>query len=432
MKLAAFASTFIGALLTHTGVMVISYTLHLILARNAGVSEYGVYAYLYSWVSVCALLGVFGFDLAQKKYVPTYFESCDWPRLRGLLFVSIVIPIVISIVLSAGLSYVFRDVLAVTESLRSVSLYAVALVPLVVWVRILQSQLVAFKRPVLAQVPEGIVQQGLMVILMACGSFYALFHVTAKNIFISLIGLTAVVGLLATIYVFKKVYPAELNGRHSSLSHYKMWLSVAIPSAGMSVTALLLKQTDTLMLGAMQGTRESGIYVVASKVAALVSVPLTVANIIIVPYISSYYYSEDRYRLQKYLTRSMRISGAVAVCAGLFVWVLGGSVLRLFGDEFAAGLPALKILVLGNIADVLVGSVGFILMVTGHQWYAFKVLFLMVLLNVLLNYLLIEKLGMHGAALSTAFVTVMWNLILLFAVYTKVNVNPAIFRLTRM
>ena len=85
------------------------------------------------------------------------------------------------------------------------------------------------------------------------------------------------------------------------------------------------------------------------------------------------------------------------------------------------------ILIGGTAVSALSGSVGFLMVMTKHQKEASVIITVSAVLNVVLNVLLIPRLGLVGAAVSTAATTVLWNLIMLVFVQRRLNINSTVF-----
>ena len=83
---------------------------------------------------------------------------------------------------------------------------------------------------------------------------------------------------------------------------------------------------------------------------------------------------------------------------GVALVVLGDAILGLFGPGFAGGFAPMVILIGGHCVAVAAGSVGFLLVMTGHQREAAAAMGAVVVLNVVLNALLIPRFGAQGAA----------------------------------
>jgi O-antigen/teichoic acid export membrane protein len=104
---------------------------------------------------------------------------------------------------------------------------------------------------------------------------------------------------------------------------------------------------------------------------------------------------------------------------------LPGLVLTIFGSEFRDGSSALTILALGQFVNVATGSVGYILIMTGHERTERNIAASFVLINAILNFILIPRLGIEGAALATATSLALRNLTAYFVLRYKRLIGPA-------
>jgi O-antigen/teichoic acid export membrane protein len=68
-----------------------------------------------------------------------------------------------------------------------------------------------------------------------------------------------------------------------------------------------------------------------------------------------------------------------------------------------------------------------VLQMTGQQNLAAKGLAIAAVLNVALNAALIPAFGPLGAAFAPGASIILWNILLLFGVVHKLNINPTIF-----
>ncbi|NET61320.1 MAG: hypothetical protein F6K47_35890 [Symploca sp. SIO2E6] len=108
--------------------------------------------------------------------------------------------------------------------------------------------------------------------------------------------------------------------------------------------------------------------------------------------------------------------------------VFSQPVLGIFGSEFMVASWQLKILVLGNLVSAWCGSVGYLMVMTGHQNKSVVVFVSATIINIVLNAIAIPLFGAVGAAMATAFTTALWNIWLSFLVVKHVGVSPLVFR----
>jgi O-antigen/teichoic acid export membrane protein len=108
---------------------------------------------------------------------------------------------------------------------------------------------------------------------------------------------------------------------------------------------------------------------------------------------------------------------------GAFV-LLGGPILRLvFGADFGAADVALAVVSVGQLANVATGSVGVLLVMTGHQREAALGTAAGAVLNVGLAIALIPALGAIGAAVAAAASTIVSNVLLVVVVRRKLQLD---------
>ena len=89
----------------------------------------------------------------------------------------------------------------------------------------------------------------------------------------------------------------------------------------------------------------------------------------------------------------------------------------LFGEEFKTGTLALMFLTTGQFVNAASGSVALILGMTGKEKFASYVILIATIINFMLNFVLIPKLGINGAAVASMVGLMFWNIIFLIYIY---------------
>jgi O-antigen/teichoic acid export membrane protein len=154
----------------------------------------------------------------------------------------------------------------------------------------------------------------------------------------------------------------------------------------------------------------------------LVSFPLTTSSVVLAPEIARLHAQNHTAALQRLLTRSTLLTLLPAGLAAL-VLVLGGRLIlgSVFGPAFEAASGALAILAIGQLFNSAAGPVGLFLSMTGHEKDALNGIIMSAVLNLVLNAVLIPPFGIVGSAIATAFSYLMWNLLLAFVLYRRLN-----------
>jgi O-antigen/teichoic acid export membrane protein len=215
--------------------------------------------------------------------------------------------------------------------------------------------------------------------------------------------------------------------RHSRpVFSVKQWLFVSLPLLFIDGSLIVLNQTDTLMIGAFLGTRDVGIYGAAFKTAAWVSFILVSVNAIAAPMFGTLYAQGDRQALQRLVSTIARWMFYPALLMALSLFMFANPLLSLFGPEFVAAKWSLAALSVGHLVNVGAGSVGYLLMMTGHHNQCAFVFACSALINIMLNLIGIPLFGILGAAIATALSMMLWNLWLNRLVVKYLGINPSI------
>ena len=168
-------------------------------------------------------------------------------------------------------------------------------------------------------------------------------------------------------------------------------------------------------------------YAVACRTADLVAFALAAINTIFIPHIAALHAQGDRSGLQAMVTTTSRWASLSALVVALPLFALPGLVLSVFGDAFASGSTALRILLLGQLVNATAGSVDPMLTMTGHERQAAVVLGGAAIGQIALCVALIPGFGAEGAAVANALTVVGWNLAMAALVWKKLRIVPSVF-----
>ena len=98
--------------------------------------------------------------------------------------------------------------------------------------------------------------------------------------------------------------------------------------------------------------------------------------------------------------------------------------MSIFGSDFEIGWPILVIGTIGQLVNCGVGSVGYLLQMSGHQRDLVKIQGVMAVVMIVLGFLLIPRWGIVGAAAAAAITNLVSNLWYLWEVRRKLAMSP--------
>lgn len=398
----------------------------VLLARWMGVRSYGIFTFVWTWITVLVLFGRLGVDKALIRYAPGYREAQRWQKLWGLLQFGgrLVMAVCVGLsVVGAVVAWWFRGGMPNGQLLTF--WVAFLMLPLLGLMQTGKGALQAFKKATRAYIPDLVVRNlavivvGGLLFLSIPGQLSAPQGMTAMLVAVLLC-------LVLTGWWVFQAAPLE-TWRADAVWDRRMWMSSMVPMMLIAGMHLLLKRTDLIMLGLLMGPEAAGTYGAATRVSELSYFGLQSANAIMAPLIAELYHSDRHSDLQRIVTWTARGGFGLYLVVTTVLVGAGTYVLALFGDAFVAGYGALVLLLGGQFANTAAGSVGLLMMMTGHEKESVKILSVAVALNVLLNYLLIPVYGLEGAGTATASTALLWNGWMVWYVWRKIGINATVF-----
>lgn len=419
-----------GALTVKIAGVVIGFAVHLLLARVLGVEQYGIYTYVLSWMTILVLLCRLGTELTLVRFVPAYRAGEEWGLLYGVINYVNRTTLLRSLVVAGGTAVILWLIRArIGTSLLHTFWFGCAALPVLTMLQIRQSALRAFRRAVLAGLPESVIQPlSLILIIIVVGVFIRLpMHGPLVMVFY---GATLMIALIPASKWLSRILsrqPATISVKE----RHREWFAVGLPIAMMSGFSLITQRADVIMIGAYLGTTKAGIYIAASRLANLLLLGLTAANVIAAPLISELHVQGRKSQLQEIISKVALGVCVLTIPATIGMVLLAPWLLKVFGPQFIEGQSALLVLIGGQLVNALAGSVGYLLTMTGYQRQAAVVMATAAGTNLILNAVLIPVFGIVGAALATTVSTVMWNVCMYLLVLRQLDLDPTLLSVLR-
>ena len=408
--------------ITGAGVL---FGLHVLLARLLGVSQYGIYVYAITWINILAILCLLGFHTSLVRFIAEYKAKQQWGLLQGIIRRSTQAVLAFSIlvgIIAAIIIFFLRHRLS--GELAIAFYISFGSLPIFALCRLREASLRALKHVVQSELLLKIIRPALLAafvgfLFMTVSNSLRATHVISCNL-----AALVIVFFTGTVLLQSKLH----KDVHKAKPEYtqKQWLKVSLPLLLIAGMHIILKRTDIIMIGAIWGPDDAGIYSAASRISDLVVFGLVAINSILSPMISELYHTNRKQELQRIITLAARTISAFTLSASIILAVSGKFVLSLFGLEFIIAFVPLLILLTGQMVNALAGSVGLIMTMTGHQNQAGAIIIGSAAVNIVLNVFLIPLLGLTGAAISTAFTMILWNIAMLAYVHRKLGINPTV------
>ena len=402
----AFAGTIFAAAL--------GYAFKVYLARVLGAEALGIYALGMTIVSFLGMFNVLGLPESAVRFVALYSASKRYEELREFLWngswIVVAANLVFTGVLLKGGPWVATHLYHSPQLVRYLPLFAPIMIA---------SALTAFfghavagyrevgRRTMITKFVASPVTMVVAVVLIALGG--GLWGYLAAQI------VSSVVVTVLLISLVWRLTPVAAR----SVDLKRIWIraevwTFAAAMFGVGVMQFLMGQTDKVALGVYRGVHEVGVYAVAAALVSYETIILQSVNQIFAPVIADVHSRGEHALLGRLFQTLTKWMLGLTFPLAIVMIVYARPIMGLFGHDFEAGWPILVIGTCGQLVNCGVGSVGYILLMSGNQRRLVRVQAVMAAVMVILSFELVPLWGALGAALAAAITvagTNAWNLL---------------------
>lgn len=394
---------------------------NLMVARIYGPESMGILALVNSFLAIALIPSLFGLQTSILRFIPEYIKKSSFFEALQIYKRSLIIVLIFSIVISMivwfNAGYIAEYIFKKPEFTMIFSIAAIFLVFKSVG-HMNQSALRAFKDFKLFALLSVLTPLFNILVLIVLNYVIEDIYNPVYAIFS-----TSVFVCLLTFLFLKKVIEKNKTDKLFSKQtlHIKQIITISAPMFLTSVMGTVITQTDIIMLGMYSDIEQVGIYAVVVKLALLTTFVLSSINVISAPRFSESFHSGDMDKLKTIVKKSSKLIFFTTLPIVLFLLVFGKFTLGLFGEEFTIGYTAMVILLIGQFVNISVGSVGYLMNMTGYQKEYNYIIIASAIINIIINYILIPIYGTEGAAIASVVSLIFWNVISL--TYVKIKLN---------
>lgn len=406
-SLASFVFKSIGILST--------YVLFFVVTRTYSPSAVGLYSILTSAMLLLTMISALGTNVAILRFVGQYGVE-NIHKLRLVYRVSVAVSLLGSSLI-AIIFYLFAEGLSRTilgnPDYEPLIRAVVVFLPLMAVLQINIELIRGMKKIRYSEFLRTTVRPiFVMVCILALGDVFesSSFPVYAYCIATAVAFLMSFHGLRA-FWVRAQYYAADLwvAGKHVA--------TISLPMMLIAVSVFVSQNAGLYFVEVFRSSDAVGQYALVTKISMLVSTVLLVVNTMSAPMFSELYWKGDHKRLKVLLINASRLIFVGSLLLALFIWYFSDWILNYFGKGYASQRYTLYILLLSQVVNSYVGSVGVFMNMTGNQVYFRKIALSSVFLVLVLNSALVPSYGPLGAALASLGGSLYMNIAL--AVYIR-------------
>lgn len=267
----------------------------------------------------------------------------------------------------------------------------------------------------LAELYHGVVRYApfLLVVLL-------LWEFDQQRIVVPLFLLLFVVlGIISSLHIW---YLLRHKNEDTPLT-YKELLRSSWPMAMTNFGSFLLLSIDLFFITYFLGKESTAIYAQPIKILAIISLIQNAVKSAASTSISKWFYAKDWGQLKQLIRSANRTIFLLTTPVLIVLVMVPELVLSLFGSSYTQGAVVLQILIIGKIATALAGTTSSYMNMTGKQSRLRYFLLSAVVVNLILNYLLIPRIGITGAAIASCSSIWLWYACSIIYIWKKDRVN---------
>jgi len=421
-----------GSMLTTSGMVatgILGFILVIVVTRGLGPLGAGVFFQSVALFSVLASLCELGAPAGLVRTIPRYRAVGRAGDIRGAVAVALWPVAMVSSAVAAALfvlAPLVAELLGLVADQGSVALRALApVLPLAA----LSSVALAVTRGFGTMVPyvalENVLKPGLRPVLVAVAVGSGLGATAALAAWALPAGLILAPAIFLVAMYLRRAQPGtdQRAGVPPRALASEFW-RFAAPRGLAGVFHVAIVWIDVILIGSLRSTEEAGLYAAVGRLVVLGIFAIEGVRLAIAPRLSRALAAGDQEDARLLYRAGTWWLVAVSWPLYLTLAIFAPFVLAIFGPEFVAGATALVIISLTMLIGVGTGNVSVVLLMGGKSVWNLLNTAAALLVNVVLNLLLIPKLGMTGAAIAWAASIVVNNLLPLAQVWRALGLNP--------
>ncbi len=384
---------------------VVRYLIQILFARRGGPVEFGRYSFAFGWTQVLVVPATLGLTLSVLRFVPQYIQEERWDLLNGLIRRSVQVTIVSGVLFAAAAAGVV--LLVGGGASQSALLLGMGLILIVGLVNVLRETTRGTHRVVLAYGVGELLPMCLILIIglaipLASGGLSAEQMLLATGA-----GFVLVIG--AQWFYLRRSAPRAFAAEVRPAIEMRTWLLLSAPLWLVTMSTLLINQSDLLTLGLFRSAQEVGIYAAGSKTAFIVSFVLTAVSAVLAPLFVRHHTAGDMVALRGSMRLGMRLITwpSLAIAGVLILWP--NLILGAFGPQYESADTVVRILAAGQLVNAITGPAAYLLLLTGAQRTVATVYGISALADIALLLAVTPHFGINGAATVTATTIVISN-----------------------
>ncbi len=399
-----------GVLIVFIGIFVgkvFGYLIRIVMARFFGAADYGLFSLASALISVFTVVCLLGTNQGVARFIPFYRVRNQPENVKGVIISGLKIILPLSIILTIivfFLSEIISVLVFQEPSLILMLQVFVIAIPFSVLLIYFAYCLRGFKQMKYVVLSEEIFKHILTFIFIITFFFIGIDILGA--VFAHIVGFVAAVAL--AFYYIRKSFPDM--GKIKAVSMKRKLISFSWPISIMGFLWIIVRSTDTIMLGFFSTSTQVGIYNIAMPTAYMLSLVITSFIYIFLPVMSELYSKKQDSEMKSIFESVSKWVFILTFPLFLLMLFFPDSIINLFfGQQYLQASTPLAILATGYLIFSVGKTANTSILAAGKTRINLLCSSMMTIVNVILNLIMIPWWGIIGAATATAISLVIFT-----------------------
>lgn len=411
-----------GGLIIFIGMILqlsIGFLARAFIARELGRFDYGSVSIGRTFLRTATAISLLGLNIGIARNLPRY-KTVQEKKGIILTGIKLAVPVALFISLLLALeahfiaSEIFNDP-SVAPVIRIFSLSVPFAVTMRLAIGVSQGKEKSLPKTLIENISLPISQLMLITLAILGGG-------RSVSISWAYFGSYLIAGGISAYYIFDNL-PKTSQIEPDMM--YKGMLSFSIPLMLVSTMELVFEQSDTYIMWFYTGVETVGVYQAVYPLATLMTVVLVSFRFLTMPILSKYHSDNKTQKMRDiYQTISKWILFGTSPLFFIAVFFPKPAISITFGAEYIEGSQALRVLAVGFLTHAVLGLNGATLTAVGKTRAVFIANAAAAFVNIILNFSLIPRYPLLGAAVATTTSYILLNSIFSGYLYLVSGITP--------
>jgi len=392
------------------------YLTRILIARSMSVYEVGLFYGVYNFIVFFTFLRSWGLDAGLSKYIAEFKAKGENDKIKTVIASAAISQIVFSLVIIIVM-ILFSNFL-VKNYFHDENTKILLIV--LCWVLLSNAASNVFKG-----IFRGFKHMLNFALVELIDAVYILavlfiFTVSLKSLMFAYVS-TGVIIFIFGIVNLKKIWEYRKHKIVDYWHHTKLLFKLGIPLMLAGFGGMIISYIDTLMIVYFRPMEEVGIYNMILPFAVVFLYFAKAGFSAIIPSVSETHAMNHHYKIKDFIKKVYKLLPLILIPLLIFMWKADFFLKLFFGEAYLPGTLPLRILLVGVFFYMITIFNSEILVGIGNTLPITFIVLTGAVANVIINFLLIPKYGMIGAAIATSASYILTCIISLFVIKKEIN-----------